>query len=136
MGYPSSSHSRLNSGDTASPSSYSHSREATAVCPGSEVKVLCTWVEKSLPGRFFSVHLRKSARSNNSQNCSYRDRWLFVELCGKQLAQMKMKGLNSPGSVLPRLYVLSVIRRSTYSERTWMNSWLWQNCRLSLLADF
>lgn len=85
---------------------------------------------------FQRVHLKKSARSNDVQNCSYRDIWLFAEVWWKQLAQMKMKGLNSPGSLLPRLYVISIIRWSTYSQRTWMNSWLWQNCRLTLLAGF
>lgn len=84
---------------------------------------------------FQRVHLKKSARSNDIQNCSYRGIWLFAEVWWRQLAQMKKEGFEN-GSLLPRLYVISIIRWSTYSQRTWMNSWLWQNCRLTLLAGF
>lgn len=68
---------------------------------------------------FQKAHLKKSARSIDNQNCSYRDTWLFAEVWWRQLAQMKMKGLKMVVYYLNCMLFLSSDGQYIHREHGW-----------------
>lgn len=68
---------------------------------------------------FQRVHLKKSVRSNDIQNCSCRGIWLFAEMWWRQLAQMKMEGLKMVVCYLDCMLFLSSDGQHIHREHGW-----------------